>query len=373
MQPCRSRSRARLTPMSAHACSRVARAHSEPQTHAYTGPVLQLHLCAPRCTPPAPALRPSQAAGVASHVPCTGAAYAAPSHARVHAPAMPESSCVGLLLRSARPARSALAPACLACLRSPTPRAPPALAPAEPSQPHTCCASHQLQPSRRAAAHSRAEPHAASSLGTPLFLESERLCVVPGSSMNSTAPSTTSACCRSPSTSAAPGFTLAPAPPRPHARCPLRPSEPHPLASLGHLRAACRAPARQPPRLRPPRLRIPRSCAPCRAEPLAPPALLARAHAVCRRVPPAPAASRARLGRASAPARAWSRTPPVRRQPLALQRRPALPRLRCALARAAAAAACLPRPACAWAQLCAPRASAWAGLRPDLAPHQRQL
>jgi hypothetical protein len=52
-KPCCSRSRARLTPVPAHACSRVARAHSEPQSHAYTGPVLLLHLCAPRCTPPA--------------------------------------------------------------------------------------------------------------------------------------------------------------------------------------------------------------------------------------------------------------------------------------------------------------------------------
>jgi hypothetical protein len=49
-KPCRSRSRARLTPVPTHACSRVARAHSEPQTHAYTGPVLLLHLCVPRCT-----------------------------------------------------------------------------------------------------------------------------------------------------------------------------------------------------------------------------------------------------------------------------------------------------------------------------------
>jgi hypothetical protein len=54
-KPCRFRSRACLTPVPAHACSRVSRAHSEPQTHAYTGPVLLLHLCASRCTgPPAP-------------------------------------------------------------------------------------------------------------------------------------------------------------------------------------------------------------------------------------------------------------------------------------------------------------------------------
>jgi hypothetical protein len=61
-KPCRSRSRARLTPVLAHACSRVARAHSEPQSHAYTGPVLLLHLCAPRYTSPA-RLRSRAAAG----------------------------------------------------------------------------------------------------------------------------------------------------------------------------------------------------------------------------------------------------------------------------------------------------------------------
>jgi hypothetical protein len=138
-KPCRSRSRARLTPVPAHACSRVARAHSELQTHAYPGPVLLLHLCAPRCTPPAPASRPSQAARQrllhASHAPCTGAAYAAPTHARVHAPATPESSCVGLLLRSAWPARSTLThapgPPPFACA---TRASGPASA--EPSQPH---------------------------------------------------------------------------------------------------------------------------------------------------------------------------------------------------------------------------------------------
>jgi hypothetical protein len=45
-------SRAHSAPVSAHACSRVARTHSEPQTHACSGPVLLLHLCAPRCAPP---------------------------------------------------------------------------------------------------------------------------------------------------------------------------------------------------------------------------------------------------------------------------------------------------------------------------------
>jgi hypothetical protein len=107
-------SRAQPAPVSAHARSRVARTHSEPQTHACTGPVLLLHLCAPRCAPPAPASRPSRATCQcllhASHAPCTGAAYAAPTHARVHAPAAPESSCAGLLLRSARSARSGLKP-----------------------------------------------------------------------------------------------------------------------------------------------------------------------------------------------------------------------------------------------------------------------
>ncbi|PUZ46218.1 hypothetical protein GQ55_7G033800 [Panicum hallii var. hallii] len=53
--PHRFRSRARLTPVPAHVCSRVARAHSEPQTHAYTGPVLLLYLHASRGTgSPAP-------------------------------------------------------------------------------------------------------------------------------------------------------------------------------------------------------------------------------------------------------------------------------------------------------------------------------
>jgi hypothetical protein len=38
-----------------HRLNHVARAHFEPQTYAYTGPALLLHLCAPRCTgPPAP-------------------------------------------------------------------------------------------------------------------------------------------------------------------------------------------------------------------------------------------------------------------------------------------------------------------------------
>jgi hypothetical protein len=142
-KPCRSRSRARLTPVPAHACSRVARTHSEPQTHAYPGPVLLLHLCTPRCMPPAPASRPSQAVRQrllhASHAPCTGAAYAAPTHARVHAPATPESSYVSLLLRSARPARSTLArapglPPFACATRASGP------ASAEPSQPHATSA-----------------------------------------------------------------------------------------------------------------------------------------------------------------------------------------------------------------------------------------
>ncbi|PUV26771.1 hypothetical protein PAHAL_J015200 [Panicum hallii] len=96
--------------LSCTACLR--RAHSEPQTHACTGPVLLLHLCAPRCAPPAPASRPSRATRQrllhASHAPCTGAANAAPTHARVHALATPESSCASLLLRSAWSTRSGL-------------------------------------------------------------------------------------------------------------------------------------------------------------------------------------------------------------------------------------------------------------------------
>jgi hypothetical protein len=156
-KPSRSRSRARLTPVLTHACSRVARAHSEPQTHAYTGPVRLLHLCAPRCTPPAPASRPSQAAHQrllhASHAPCTGTAYAAPTHTvsmlqrRLSRPAS-TCSCTAPGLRAPR------SPARLACLRSPTPHAPPALR--QPSR-RSRMPSARLR-SQRARARSRVPP-----------------------------------------------------------------------------------------------------------------------------------------------------------------------------------------------------------------------
>jgi hypothetical protein len=64
-------SRTHPAPVPAHACFRVVRAHSEPQTHACTGPVLLLHLHAPRCAPPALASRPSRAAAPNAGLPPT--------------------------------------------------------------------------------------------------------------------------------------------------------------------------------------------------------------------------------------------------------------------------------------------------------------